>query len=190
MKLDTFLVDVYNVFDNDIDNVDLLTRELLYGGVVSYSLPTRGQLKCIKVKKFNIELSAEDLPDLKYSPRDIYSNEGKWFYMDKGNYHILAGIKSQYDYVKHLEGIEIYAENILRLRVVFELLKTNVDLGTTNLTTEEYLDIGFMVLKSDPTMVRFDDEMIRNSVSNWLPIILAMPLYSKIPIDIRGRKLS
>lgn len=190
MKLDTFLVDVYNVFDSDIENVDLSKGELLFGGVVSYSLPIRGKLKCIKVKQCIIDLLEEDLPDLKYSSREIYSNEGKWFYMDKGNYHILSGIKSQYENVKHLEGIEIYAENILRLRTVLELLKANVHQGITNLTINEYFDIGFMVLRSDPTMVRFDDKMIQDSVNRWTKTILAMPLYSKIPIEIRGKKLS
>ncbi|WP_343539616.1 hypothetical protein [Sphingobacterium thalpophilum] len=61
--------------------------------------------------------------------------------------------------IKHLEGIGIYAEHILRLRTVFELLKANVERGLTSLTINEYLNIGFTVFLSDPTMVRFDDEM-------------------------------
>ncbi|MCT1532257.1 hypothetical protein M3B46_14740 [Sphingobacterium daejeonense] len=63
----------------------------------------------------------------------------------------------------------------------------NVDLGIIKLTFEEYVNIGFMVLKSEPRMSMFDDETIIDGLTNWIPSMLAMPLYSKIPIEIRGR---
>jgi len=190
VQLDQYLVEVYNLFDDEVTNVCTMTKgDVLFGEVISENLTTRGKSKCVKVDEFSVEISANDLPDLKYSPRDIYSNEGKWFYTEKGRYQILSGIKSQYENVKHLEGLEIYGDNILRLRTVIELLKSNIDKGGANLTTEEYFEIGYMVLKSDPAMGKLDDETLIHAVKNWVPGMLAMPLYSKIPIEIRGKKL-
>jgi len=191
VQLDQYLVEVYNLFDDDEITVRSMNKsDVLFGGVISENLTTRGKSKCVKVDEFDVEISADDLPDLKYSPRDIYSNEGKWFYTGKGCYQVLSGIKSQYENVRHLEGLEIYGDNILRLRTVIELLKSNIDNGEVNLTTEECFEIGYMVLKSDPAMGKLDDETLIYAVKNWVPGMLAMPLYSKIPIEIRGRKLS
>ncbi len=39
---------------------------------------------------------------------------------------VFSGIKSSFSAVNHVEGIAIYAVNILRLRVVGELLKRNI----------------------------------------------------------------
>jgi len=190
VKLDQYLVEVYNFFDDEMTDFRFINRDdVLFGSVISEVLTTRGNTKCIKVDQFNIEISIDDLPDLKYSPKDIFSNEGKWFYTEKGCYQIFSGIKSQYENVNHLEGLEIYGDNILRLRTVVELLKTNIDRGITNLTSEEYFEIGFMVLKSDPAMGKLDDETIMYAVRSWMPTMLAIPLYSKIPIEIRGKKL-
>lgn len=190
MNLAQYLVDVYNLYDDEITGFSSLKQEnKLFGSVISEELTIRGKSKCIKIDTVNVEITKDELPDLKYSPDDIFSNEGKWFYTEKGHYQIFSGIRSVYENVKHLEGLEIYGDNILRLRTVIELLKINVDLGKTNMTIEEYLDVGFLVLKSDPSMSKIDDETIQDGVKNWMPTMLNMPLYSKIPLEIRGKKL-
>lgn len=188
INLEQYLVQFHTIFDNEIKESQSLSEEkTLFGGVIAEGLTIRGNSKCIKIDEFNIEIVKDDLPNLKYSPTNIYSNNGQWFYTENGNYQILSSKKIQYEKVKHLEGLEIYGDNILRLRTVVELLKMNVDLGKIKLTFEEYVNIGLIVLKSDPKMSIFDDETIIDGVTNWIPSMLAMPLYSKIPIEIRGK---
>ena len=188
INLEQYLVQIYTIFDDEIqESLSLSEEKTLFGGVISEGLTIRGKSKCIKIDEFNIEIEKNDLPNLKYSPTNIYSNDGQWFFTEKGNYQILSSKKKQYEKVKHLEGLEIYGDNILRLRTVVELLKMNVDLGIIKLTFEEYVNIGFMVLKSEPRMRMFDDETIIDGLTNWIPSMLAMPLYYKIPIEIRGR---
>lgn len=188
MNIDTFLIEVYNIYDDISLPLNRLNENVLFGGVVSFGLPTRGKYKCIKINEFDEKICSEDLPDLKYSPQRVYSNEGQWYYMEKGNYYVFSGKEARYEDVSHLEGIAIYAENTLRLRVVFEMLKKNVEKGLIQLKYEDYLDIGFKVLRSDPSMNRLNDEMVLDAANNWIPTILNMPLYSVIPEVIRGKR--
>lgn len=190
MGLDYCLISVYNVFDDQFGSINDLTKETqLFGDVLSESLPVRGKYKCLKVGAQFVTISVAELPDLKYSPDNLYSNEGRWFYTKEGNYFVLKAIKSQFENVKHLEGITLYGENILRLRVVIEMLKNNVRKGVVNLTIDEYKDIAYKVLKSDPVMSRTDVNLLKDGVDNWVPPMLMMPLYSNLPESIRGKAL-
>jgi len=182
MRLDLCLLTVYNLFDHDnLSPKDIQGAQHLFGDVISDKLPVRGKAKCIKVGSEEREISPENLPHLKYNSSD------NWFYMKNGNYVAMHGIKSQFESVKHLEGISIYAENILRLRIVVELLKRNVKEGILALSEDEYKKIGFKVLRSDPSLIRADDKLIRDGVDNWISSMLEMPLYEDIPSQYRGR---
>jgi hypothetical protein len=188
MGLDFYLISVYNAFDNQIvDLSELSDKELLFGKVVSEKLPTRGKYNCLKINSVEQEVSATTLPDFKYSPGNTYSSGGKWFYMKEGNYVILSGIKSEFERVKHLEGISIYGENIIRLRIVMELLKKNVKQGKLKLSIEDYKNIAYKVLRSDPALSRADEGMLKDGVNNWVSPILSTPLYEDIPKNIRGK---
>lgn len=188
MGLDFYLISVYNVFDTQIvDLSELPEKELLFGQVVSEKLPTRGKYKCLKINSVEQEISAKTLPDLKYSPENTYTSQGKWFYLKEGKYVILAGIRSEFEKVNHLEGISIYGENIIRLRIVMELLKKNVKKGKLTLSIEDYKNIAYKVLRSDPVLSRADESMLKDGVNNWVPSMLSTPLYEDIPKDIRGK---
>jgi len=190
MGLDYHLLSVYNIFDDEAGSInDLQDKELLFGQVVSTKLSNRGSAKCIKIGSVEKHILKEDLPYLKYNSGVDVSPSGKWFYMKDGNYVVLKGIKSEYEKVKHLEGIAIYGDNIVRLRVVIELLKKKVNSGKLNLTDEEYKTIAYKVLRTDPTLLKSDEAIIREGVNNWLPSMLSTPLYSDIPTEYRGKLL-
>jgi len=187
MGLDYHLLSVYDLLDVEIDVADLKEGSLLFGEVVSDKLSTRGKAKCVKLSEVNENISKDDLPYLKYSPGNDYSSEGKWFYMKDGDYVILKGIRSEYERVKHLEGIAIYGDNIVRLRIVIELLKRNVERGIIKLSFDQYKDIAYKVLRTDPTLLKSDESIIRDGVDNWVPSMLSTPVYSSIPKEHRGR---
>jgi len=188
MGLNFQLVSVYNTFDFPIvDLTDLTEEHQLFGKVVSEKLPTRGKYKCLKVSLIEKEISAAMLPDLKYSPRNIYSSEEKWFYLKEGKYVILSGIKSEFEKVKHLEGISIYGDSIIRLRIVMELLKKNVKQNKLQLSIEDYKNIAYKVLSSDPALSKANENMLDDGVNNWVPSMLSTPLYEDIPKNIRNK---
>ena len=188
MGLDFQLASVFNAFDNAIMTIDdFKTKELLFGQVVSDKFSMRGKSKCIKLGTHAGIISATDLPNLKYSPRNLNSNEGNWFYMSDGKYLILSGIKSEYEKVKHLEGIALYGDNIIRLRIVIEMLKKNVKSGLLKLSESDYKNIAYKVLRTDPTLLKTDEDLIWDGVNNWVPSMLSIPLYEDIPMDKRGK---
>lgn len=181
-RLDLNLLRVYDLFDKDVKNLDeIQSNELLFGEVVSDRLPLRGKGKCIKLGSIEEAISPESLPDLKYNSSD------NWFYMKEGNYVVLSGIRSEFEKVNHLERIAIYGENIIRLRIVIELLKKNVKRGLLTLSVEEYKEIGFKALRADPSMVRANDRLIMDGIDNWVPSMLTTPLYEDIPKQYRGK---
>lgn len=188
MKLDYHMLSVYKTFDKEIGDINSLKKkELLFGQVVSDQLPTRGKSKCLKLGTTTDSISKEQLPHLKYNSSGTYDLNGNWFYMKDGDYVILSGIRSEFEKVKHLEGIAIYGDNIVRLRVVMELLKKNAKEGLVKLSTNDYREIAYKVLKTDPTLLKSDDDIIRDGVDNWLPSMLLTPLYEDIPIKNRGK---
>ena len=185
MGMKVNLLSVYNLINAEIGSpYDLQSAELLFGEVISESLPLRGKSKYVKLGTLEREISAKDLPDLRY-------NAGSnWYYLSNGRYVAMNGIPSEHKKVRHLEGISIYSENIIRLRIVVELLKKNVKSGKLTLSAEEYLQIGFKVLRSDPSLLRATDSMIWNGVHNWIPQMLSIPVYAEIPEHLRGRVLA
>jgi hypothetical protein len=188
MTLDFHLVSVYNVFDNDIREIkELQSEELLFGKVVADKPSTRGKAKCIKIGSEEKNIDKVDLPHLRYNSSDRNLLSGNWFYMKDGKYVILSGIKSELEKVRHLEGISIYGDNIIRLRLVIELLKKNVKRGLINLSEEDYKGLAYKVLRTDPTLLRTDDSLIEDGVNNWLSPMLLTPLYEDILPQDRGK---
>jgi len=127
------------------------------------------------------------VPDLKYSANVNCSPEGNWFYMKEGNYMIFSSIKSEFEKVRHLEGISMYDDSIIRLRVVIELLKKKVKQGKVKLSIEDYKNVAYEVLLSDPVLARADENMLKSGVNNWVPCMLSTPLYEDVPKNIRGK---
>ncbi len=180
---DTCLLSVYNTFDNDQTNYD--NSNLLFGRVVSETPRLRNPGKVIKVENEEQQIKISTLPYLKYSNTDL--PDGNWFYTKEGDYFIFSSIESTYESVKHLESISIYADNIVRLRIVIELLKSNVKKGIVNLSLSDFGDIAFKVLKSDFNSKGISDEEFLAGVENWLPSMLNTPLFEDIPNEIRER---
>lgn len=183
MESDFNLLSVYDIFEKDLQIQDVQDQELLFGEVISESLPLRGKAKCIKLGSIEKDIKAESLPHLKYSAGD------KWWYLKDGKYAAMYGITSGFKNVQHLEENAVYAENIIRLRIVIELLKKNVRDSLLTISDEEYKKIGFIVLRSDPSLVRASDSLIIDGVNNWIPSMVDMPLYADIPRELRGRTI-
>lgn len=97
------------------------------------------------------------------------------------------GIRSEFEKVKHLEGIAIYGDNIIRLRIVIELLKRNVKKGLITLSVEDYKEIGYKVLRTDPSLLKSSEDIIVDGVNNWVPSMLLIPLYEDVPTKYRGK---
>ena len=188
MNLDFHLVSVYNAFDDEINDLSELEDErLLFGKVVSDPLSTRGKAKCIKLATQSSNITKADLPHLKYNSIDDGALNGSWFYMKEGKYVILAGARSEFENVRHLEGIAIYGDNIIRLRLVIELLKKNVKRGLIKLSEKDYKDIAYRVLRTDPTLLGAEESLIKDGVDNWVPSMLLTPLYEDILPEYRGK---
>lgn len=183
--LDYYMLSVYDSFDEILIESDIEQQKLLFGSVVSEWPILRGSDKAIKVKSIQRVIDKKNLPHLKYSNNDL--PDGNWFYMKDGDYFLISGIKSSFSAVNHLEGIAIYADNILRLRVVVELLKRNIRNNKVSLSESDFKEIGFKVLRSESSTKKIDDEDIRDAVNNWLPSMLSMPLLDEIPKEYRGR---
>ncbi|ACU05918.1 hypothetical protein [Pedobacter heparinus] len=187
MNLNFQMVSVYDPFYNDVADVhELNEANLLFGKVVSDKLSMRGTAKCIKVGSIEKDISKEDLPHLKYSNNND-PETGNWFYMKEGKYVIFHGIRSEFEKVKHLEGIAIYGDNIIRLRIVIELLKRNVKKGLITLSVEDYKEIGYKVLRTDPSLLKSSEDIIVDGVNNWVPSMLLIPLYEDVPTKYRGK---
>ena len=81
----------------------------------------------------------------------------------------------------------IYGHNIARLRIVIELLKKNVKKGLVKLSEQDYKDIAYKVLRTDPTLSKSEENIIMDGVNNWVPSMLLPPLYEDILPKNRGR---
>jgi hypothetical protein len=184
MGLDYCLLSVYNAFENtDVDKIN--ESNLLFGRVISEVPSKRGVNKVIQIKTITKNVEKDDLPHLKYS--NTKQIDGNWFYVKDGNYFVLSGIKSSFANVKHLEGIAIYGEIILRLRIVIELLKENIKSKLIVLSKKQFNEIAFRVLRSEPSTKKISDEDIRYGIDNWLPSMLMVPLYNEIPNEFKER---
>lgn len=179
--LDKCLISVFSPFKKDGRE-----NELMFGRVLSEIPQKRGVAKVSKIKEIDRDIKKEDLPHLKYS-NNSDKHTGNWFYTKDGNYFIFSTIKSTYENVKHLEGISVYADNILRLRIVIELLKDKMNERQKELSLNECFEIAFKVLRSEPLTKRLSDEDILEGVSNWLPSMLDVPRFQDIPIAYRER---
>ncbi len=188
MGSDFYLVKIFKAFDDEVKDIDdLKHKELLFGHVLSVKLSIRGVAKCLKVGEVRQIISKFDLPDLKYNSSNTNPLNGNWFYMNEGKYLIFSAIRSEYEKVKHLEGIALYGDNILRLRIVIELLKENVRNGIIKMSEKDYKDIAYKVLRADPTLLKTEDDIISDGVNNWVGTMLLTPLYKDIPLEKRGR---
>ncbi len=184
--LDTCLLSVYNSFDEEEVNYDI--SNLLFGRVVSEIPRLRNPGKVIKVKDEEQQIDISTLPYLNYSNTDL--PDGNWFYTKEGDYFIFSSIESTYESVRHLESISIYGDRIVRLRIVIELLKSNIKKGIVDLSLAEIKDIAFRVMKSDFNSKGVSDVDILGGVENWLPLMLNTPLFEDIPNEIRERPLT
>jgi hypothetical protein len=190
MGVDFHLMSVYDTYDDQVfDFHELKERELLFGKVISGKLSTRGPSKCLKIGSVEVDVIATMLPDLKYSANVNCSSHGNWFFMREGKYMLFSSIKSEFESVRHLEGVSVYGDSIIRLRVVIELLKKNVKQGKVELSIEDFKNVAYTVLKSDPALGRADEDMLKSGVDIWVPGMLSTPLYEEVPNNIRGKAI-
>lgn len=181
----TCLLSVYNIFDNEQTNYD--NSNLLFGRVVSEIPRLSNPGKVIKVENYEQEIKVSTLPYLKYSNTDL--PDGNWFYTKEGDYFIFSSLESSYESVKHLEGISIYADSIVRLRIVIELLKSNIKKRIVSLSMSDFSDIAFRVLQSDFNSKGISNKEFLGGVENWLALMLDIPLFEDIPITVREKPL-
>lgn len=184
MNLDYYLLSVYDAFNsNDLE--EIAETKLLFGRVISEAPSKRGVNKVAKVGNIEKDIQSKDLPYLKYSNNKQI--DGNWFYVKEGKYFAFSAHKSNYEQVYHLEGISLYGDIILRLRVVVELLKRNIKKGLLTLTEKQFKDIAFKVLRSESSTKKLSDEEIQNGVNNWIPSMLMIPLFEEIPEELKER---
>ncbi len=182
--MDYNILSVYDSFDV-LDGTQVDEFKLLFGRVISEGLSKRGIDKIVKFNSIKRDINKDDLPHLKYSNNNEIG--GNWFYVKEGDYFIFSAIKSDFEKVCHLEGIGIYGDIILRLRVVIELLKRNISRGIISLSEQDFNNIGFKVLRSEPSTRKISDEDIQNGLNNWLPSMLLIPLFEEIPVAYREK---
>lgn len=175
------------VYSPHMDSFD--KDKMLFGRVLSELPQTRGKSKVMKVGQAERVIEKQNLPHLKYSNNND-KETGNWFYAKDGNYFIFSTFKSTYDKVSHLEGISIYADNILRLRIVIELLKERMNEQQIKLSMDDLRSIAFSVLRSDPLNSCLSDHDILDGVTNWLPAMLDVPRFEDIPVDLREKAKS
>lgn len=171
---DKCLISVFSPFQKNT-----MDKGLMFSRVLSEIPQKRGVAKVSKIKERDCDIKKEDLPHLKYSNNGD-KNTGNWFYTKDGDYFIFSTIKSEYEKVRHLEGISVYADNILRLRIVIELLKNILSERQEELSLADFKIISFKVLRSDPLTKRLSNEDILEGVSNWLPSMLDVPRFEEI----------
>ena len=188
---DYYLVSVFDYWkDVELNSIIYFEKmNLLFGEVLSTKFSTRGELKCETIIKFDSKVEKSVLPHLRYCSDELESSNANWFYLKNGEYLIFSAIKSQRDKVKHLEDLVLYGDPIIRLRIVIELLKRNIKKGSLKLNRQQFESIAFIVLKSNPSFAKSDDDLIKDGVKNWLQPMLSMPLYEDIPKNTRGRVL-
>jgi hypothetical protein len=176
------IITVYNSFHRDSNDHLTKNSKILFGPLLSQHLSTRGKLKCILKEKLEENVKIDDLPHLKFK-----TGSGNYFVTDSGKYAGMYGKKTELEKVIHLEGIHIYADWLLKLRVVIELLKKNVKTGLINLTTTEYKEIAHLVLRHEPSLSKCSDDVFEDAVNNWIPSMLEMPLIEDIPEKYIGK---
>lgn len=179
--MDKCLISVFSPFQEDSEE-----KKMMFGRVLSEVPQMRGGAKVLKINEVNIDIKKEDLPHLKYSNNGD-KHIGNWFYTKNGDYFIFSAVRSEYEKVKHLEGISVYADNILRLRIVIELLKDKIEESHKKLSLEDFKVIAFKVLRADPLTKRLSDADISEGVANWLPSMLDMPRFEDVAPAYRER---
>lgn len=182
-----YLVTTYNCFN--CSEIDYTKLEVLFGPVYSDNLPNRGVNKCSLILKTNFDLVLSELPHLRYTTRIEDHPDGNWYYCKDGKYYIFAAIETTYEKAKHLEPITYYGDWVIRLRMVFELIKKRIKYDGLTYSKEELDNIAYIILKAEPTLDRLDEEEIWNGVHNWVGSMMFTPLYEDIPLEIRGKVL-
>ncbi|CAN1571307.1 hypothetical protein MCERE19_03237 [Spirosomataceae bacterium] len=182
-----YMVTTYDCFD--CLEFDTSKLEVLFGPVYSDNLPTRGVNKCSLILKTKFDLALSELPHLRYTSKIRDDKRGNWYYCKDGKYYIFAAIETTYEKAKHLEPITYYGDWVIRLRMVFELIKKRIKYDGLTYSKEELDNIAYIILKAEPTLNRLDEEEIWNGVHNWVGSMMFTPLYEDIPMEIRGKVL-
>jgi phage terminase large subunit-like protein len=191
---DLHLVTIYDNFNENATVEELRESPFLCGQLLAEPSASRGKVKFRLIGSEEVQLSDEDYPDMKYSkniqqPTADYSS-GNWFYVEKGNYYILAAIKSDFAKVRHLESMVMHTDIRIRLRIVIELLRRNVKNGLINLNEENFKEIGALSLKADPLFRTKDkDQRVKRFADTEIPPMLSVPIWDDIPEALRGRAI-
>ncbi|WPV65816.1 hypothetical protein [Chitinophaga sp. LS1] len=178
------LVGVYDFLNNvPLKKIDiLLTTDFLFGEVISYSPPLRGKESWKLIDSHPVNITKKELPHLKFGNKTF-------FYLKEGKYFLVAGIESSYENVKHLENPNWNGDISIKLRIIVEILRRKAKAIDLHISTQEWEEIAFIVMRSEYSTKRMNDDAIKDGVSNLLPEMLKMPIYSEIPIEIRGKSL-
>jgi hypothetical protein len=179
----------YDFFDFDNNSKELPQMPILVGPLFSDNLPLRGVNKCKLILKTSFQIEIDELPHLRYTSKLRDDKGGNWYYCKDGKYYIFAAIETTYEKAKHLEPITYYGDWVIRLRLVFELIKKRIKYDGLTYSKEELDNIAYIILKAEPTLNRLDEEEIWNGVHNWVGSMMFTPLYEDIPMEIRGKVL-
>lgn len=176
------LVWVKHIFHKTKEESLINKKTLLFGPVFSQYLSTRSKVKCILKEKSYFDIVPEELPHLRFSNR-----KNDFWVIKNGIYAGMYGEKTLKEKVFHLEGIHIYCDWLIKLRIVIELLKINAKKGLVDLTIDEYKKIAHLVLRHEPSLSKCSDDVFEDTVNNWIPSMVEMPLIEDIPEKYIGR---
>lgn len=161
-------INAYDFFDFEDNSKELPQMPKLVGPLFSDNLPKRGINKCKLILKTSFQIEIDELPHLRYTSKIRDDKKGNWYYCKDGKYYIFAAIETTYEKAKHLEPITYYGDWVIRLRMVFELIKKRIKYDGLTYSKEELDNIAYIILKAEPTLDRLDEEEIWNGVHNWV----------------------
>jgi hypothetical protein len=185
------LLSVYDYsFKNDIKvNLNsIIKNELLFGEVLSMPILTKGKFKGVKLGCLEVDRKTNELPFMKYSPIldelkfEKPRSDYNWFYLPKGKYNIFDSIKSSYTIVSHLEHNEIYTLTTIKLRIIYELIRKSDE----NLSIEFYNKILLETIINDENFSKVSKDELSYFCHGFLMSIMDIPIYNKIPFELRG----
>jgi hypothetical protein len=170
---------VYNYFTTDVtfEREKILSSDKLFGSVLCVKPRIRGVFAWKKLFQVEIESSVEMLPHFRL---------GDAFYMKNGNYSAMEGIRSSKEKIIHLEKPWIWVDENIKLRTTIEIIKNGFVSVTHQFSIEEWKEIIYILLRSNPSYLDDSDEKLRAIVSFYIANATS-PIFASIPIEYRER---
>lgn len=138
---------ILNSFNENISDIEVLEKKDLYINELLMShFPLRGSNKWIKINQIETVIKKAQMPKFK----DRLSNL-KWIIMKNGLYALGESETSTYEDVKHLEYVNLIGDNIIKVRILVEIVKRKYNLSENDYLNkkQKFIDLFKLVLDSN-----------------------------------------